>query len=202
MISALGNILIDKIKDLSFIDKYAGVVRVIKMKSTEGKIISFPADCKTTFDECSKGKRYLDLCPDSSKKSLVYLEDTTGLRQIKKEGAIQSYNAQLNLIGWLNLPKLGVEECSYSALAIAAILKKLSIPRFNDGIFHYIDIKIIGQQPKTLDPFSKYNYDETINQYLMYPYDYFVLALDVDFNFDTRCLKDAMLNEPLNCILT
>lgn len=199
MISAIGDIIISKINNLPFIDKYAGVVRVIKFKSTTGKIGSFPADCKTTFDECSKGKRYLDLCPDSSKKSVLYLEDS-GLRQVSKNGLIQQYEAQFNLVCWLNLPKLGVSDCSYSSVAIGAILKNLTIPQFHSGIFQYIDIKIIGQQPKSTDPFAKYSYDETINQYLMYPYDHFVISFDVSFKFDTRCIKIESLTPELNCV--
>lgn len=199
MIADVGNIIKTKISDLPFIDKLAGVVRVINYKTTEGVKGSFPADCRISLSDCNKGKRYLDLCPDSSKKSVIYLEDS-GLRQTDKRGTIQSYEAQYNLVGWLNLPKLGFTECSYSAIAIGAILKKISIPPFHSGIYQYVDIKVIGQQPKSIDPFSKYSYDETINQYLMYPYDHFVLSIDVSFKFDTRCITDAILSPADDCL--
>ena len=199
MIADIGNIIIDKIDDLPFIDKIAGVVRVVRFKNKDGILKSYPADCRISLDDCNKGKRYLDLVPDSNKKSVIYLEDL-GLRQTDKRGEIQFYNVQFNMIGWLNLAKLGVENCSYSAVAIGAIFKRLSVPQFHSGIYQYIDIKIIGQQPKSIDPFAKYAYDETVNQYLMYPFDHFVLTLDVNFRFNTRCIDEATLNPENSCL--
>jgi len=199
MIADIGNIIIDKIDDLPFIDKIAGVVRVVRFKNKDGILKSYPADCRISLDDCNKGKRYMDLIPDSSKKSVIYLEDT-GLRQTSRNGNIQQYNAQYNLIGWLNLAKLGVDNCSYSAIAIGAIFKRISIPQFHSGIYQYVNIKILGQQPKSVDPFTKYNYDETINQYLMFPYDHFVLSIEVDFRFDVRCIDEVTLNPENSCL--
>lgn len=200
MIADIGNIIIDKINTLPFIDKYAGVVRVINYKLTDGAKGSFPVDCKISLSDCNKNKRYLDLCPDNKKKSVLYLEDS-GLRQLNKTGLISNWNAQYNLVCWLNLPKLGFTGCSYSAIAMGAIIKNLSLPQFHSGIYQYIDIKIVGQQPKSVDPFSKYSYDETINQYLMYPYDFFVLSLDLNFRMDARCIKIESLDPEKNCIV-
>ncbi len=197
MIADVGNIIITKIETLPFVDKISGVVRVINYKGKDGKNGSFPADCRITLDDCNKGKRYLDLMPDSSKKSVIYLEDS-GLRQVSREGDIQYYNAQYNLVGWLNLPKIGVSDCSYSAKAIAMIFKRLTVPKFHSGLYQYVDIKILGQQPKSLNPFSKYSYDETVNQFLMYPFDHFVLSLDVSFKFDARCVDEETLR-PIDC---
>lgn len=200
MIADIGNIIIERLITLPFIDKYAGVVRVIKYKHKDGTIGLFPADCKITLDECNKGKRYLDLYPDSKKKSVIYLEDS-GLRQTNKNGTVQTFNAQYNLIGWFNLPLLGVNSCSYSAAAIGSIFKRLSIAPFNEHIYQYIDIKIIGQQPKSIDPFLKYSYDETVNQFLMYPYDYFAISIEVNFRFDTRCIKENSLDPANYCLV-
>lgn len=200
MIADIGNIIINKINTLPFIDKYAGVVRVVKFKQANNTVGSFPVDCQISLDDCTKGKRYLDLCPDSKKKSVIYLEDSN-LRQVYKRGEIQKYTAVYNLIGWLNLPLLGFTGCSYSAIAIGAILKNITVPPFHESIYQYIDIKFLGQQSKQVDPFSKYSYDETINQHLMYPYDHFVLTLEVDFQFNTRCITTAVLNPPNECLI-
>lgn len=198
MIVDVGDIIISKINTLPFIDKVAGVVRVASFK--DGKTTKkYPISCRTSFDDCLKGKRYFDLCPDSSKKSVLYLEGLP-LRQTKKEGNYIYFTAQYNLICWLNLPKLGFTGCSYSASAIQALYKKLSINRFNSANYHYVDINILGQQPKDVDPFSKYSYDETVNQYLLYPYDFFVLTINVDFQFDSRCLKIESLNPAIDCV--
>lgn len=202
MIIDIGNIIISQIENLSFIDKYTGVVKVITMKDPSNKTGQkkiFPVACNLCNDDINNG-RYKDLCPDSSKKSVLYLEDT-GLRFVKKEGQRIYWKASYNLVCWLNLVKLGKQTCSYSALAIAGILKSLPLVPFNSGdTYNSISINILGQQPKTVNPFAKYSYDETVNQFLMFPYDYFVLSLDVDFMTDLRCLVLPENDPELNCI--
>lgn len=201
MIRYIGNILKDQIEDLAFVDKIAGVVKPLRYKNKEGIIQTFPVDCQISLNDCNKNKRYLDLVPDNSKKSVIYFEDV-GLRPVSQNGTILKMNAQLNLIGWLNLQKLGVNGCSYSAMAIGAILKKLSIPQFNvvdNPKLQYVSIKFLGQQPQSVNPFEKYSYDDTVNQFLMYPYDYFMLSFEIDFQFDTRCVNLETFEET-NCL--
>ena len=129
----------------------------------------------------------------------MYLEDT-GLRLVSKEGNYLNWRAQYNLVVWLNLPKLGFNGCSYSATAMLSILKKLPARPFNSGQHHLINIQAVGQQPKTTNPFSRYSYDESVNQFLMYPYDFFVLLLDVSFQNDLRCINIASLSPALDCV--
>lgn len=202
MTNDIGNIIIDKIKTLPFIDKYAGVVKILSYKSeskdkkfTQKK---FPASCQTTFEQCKDESRYMDLCPDSKKKSVLYLEDN-GVRFIKREGSKITWKASYNLVCWLNMPKLGFNDCSYSTTAIASIMKQFPVTPFNDGIFTFIKINPIGQQPSSQNPFSKYSYDESVSQMLMYPFDYFVLLIDVDFITDQRCLEITPLNPDSSC---
>lgn len=201
MIGIIGNIVIDQVKDLPFIDKYTGVVKVLKYADTSSgsKVIkSFPAACTTTLDECESG-RYKDYTPDESKKSITYLEDT-GLRVVGREGNYLLFEANYDLVSWLNLPKLGFTDCSYSGTAILGILKKLPARPFNSGNYHLIDIQFVSQRPKSVNPFAKYSYDETVMQFLMYPFDYFVLALRVTFRVDMRCITIASLTPPVDCV--
>lgn len=205
MISQIGDIIIDKISGLPFIDKYTGVVKILsykdKLPNGNFQTKKFPAACNITLDECSTG-RYKDLIPDDSKKSVLYLEDR-GMRFIKKEGANISWRASYNLICWLNMPKLGFNDCSYSAIAITSIVSKLPTTPFNSPLFNNIyqkvNINLIGQESKANSPFAKYSYDETINQFLMYPFDYFTLLLDVDFTVNQKCIEIPALNPPILC---
>lgn len=202
MISQVGDIIIDRIEDLPFMDKYAGVVRIARYKdpTAEGtaKTKIFPVSCKITEEQCDDG-RYMDLCPDSKKKSVLYLEDTS-LRPTKKNGHIWEFTATYDLICWLNMPKLGFSDCSYSGIAIAGILKKIATRPFNSGIYQLVNIQFAGQKPKSINPFAKYTYDETITQFLLYPYDYFALMLQVDFRVDMRCINIQDLGPALNCV--
>jgi len=208
MIVDLGNSLIEKLESASlpFLDKYAGVVKVLEYKEknshNDGFVTKrFPAECKITLEECKQGKRYNDLLPDNSKKSVLFLEDN-GLRLIKTEGSYSHWRASLDLVCWLNLPKLGyTSSCSYSALAILGILKALSGNKSNYlDTYQYVGITVQGEKSKSQDPFRKYSIDESVHQYLTYPYDFFVLEIEIDFRLDERCLKISNLGSEINCL--
>jgi len=203
MITDIGNIIIDKIKDVPFADKYAGVVKTIVYndKALNGSTIkkSFPADCRMSLSACQSGSQYLDLCPDTSKKSVMYFEDA-GTRLIKREGNYLYWSASLDLVAWINMPKIGFNGCSYAGIAIMSIIKQLPVRPFNQGDYHMIEIDFIGEKPKNQNPFSKYSYDEAIDQFLMYPFDYFVLALQVNFRMDLRCLDIQSISPEIVCL--
>lgn len=200
MINQVGNILINKFATLPFVDKYAGVVKTLSFMMPKGETTvkkMFPAACSTTIEECESGQ-YKDLIPDSSKKSVMYLEDK-GMRFIKREGGNLYWRGTYDLVCWLNMKKLGFTDCSYSAIAITSIIAKVPLTPFNDGIYQRISIMPISQGSKQVNPFQKYSYDETVTQYLMYPFDYFVLTLEVDFIINQKCLEIPALNPPINC---
>lgn len=201
MIVDLGDIVIDKIKTLPWLDKYAGIVKNLSYNSIdkEGKKVkkTFPAYCRTSWEECETG-RYTDLIPDSSKKSVVYLEDK-GVRFVRKDGRRYVWRASMNLVAWLNLNKLGSTSCSYSAIALTGILSKLPETPFNVGNYQMININPVGQEPKINNPFAKFSYDETVQQFLMYPYDYFVLLIEVEFSTNKACLTAPALGPDTSC---
>lgn len=200
MIIEIGDIIIDKIKTLPFIDKYAGVVRPIKYKSTAKGAVEkvYPASCRTTFAECESGK-YFDLVPDSKKKSVLYLESKAA-RLISRKGPISAWTTNYDLICWLNLSELGFDGCSYSATAIMGILDKLPDIPFNvPNKYQQVKITVAGENSKQEDPFSKYKYDETVKQYLMYPFDFFVLTITVDFNVNKHCVTTAPIGTKIEC---
>lgn len=200
MLNEIGDIIIGKINTLPFLDQYAGVVKPIKYKSAATNNVekTFPASCKSTLEECESGK-YYELVPDSKKKSVLYLEDK-GARFIKKDGPFVSWQASYDLVCWLNKDLLGFTGCSYSAIAIMGIIDKLPDIPFNvPNKYQQVKISVIGQAPKSQDPFAKYKYDETITQYLLHPFDYFVLQMVVDFNIDKRCVNTAAIQTPVQC---
>lgn len=198
MTTEIGEIIIDKIKNLPFIDKYAGVVKTIQYKTQDGKIKSVPASVRATIAECEDG-RYLDLCPDTTKKSVLFLEDK-GVRLIRRQGGRNFFRASYDLICWLNMPLLGFTGASYSVVAINGIITKFPVNPFNSSVYNGILITVQGQEPKSRNPFAKYNYDETVGQYLMHPFDYFILSIDVDFMVTQNCLSAALLTEAEACI--
>lgn len=201
MIAEIGKIVIDKIETLPFMDKYAGVIKqlaynVSTNNKTERK--TFPADCRVTFEECESG-RYTDLIPDSKKKSVLYLEETGALIKTGDEGNLTFWRLPLNLVCWLNLPLLGSSDCYYSAIAIQGILSRFPTRYFNSGIFQRVKINVVSQRPKNENPFSKYSYESQVMKLTMFPYDYFVLQLEIEFVLNKTCLFPESVSSPIDC---
>ena len=202
----IGNIIISKLTTLPFLDKYAGVVKVLSYTDTDkdGKLVkkTFPAECKTPINtEPCDTSRYFDLCPDDKKKSVLYLEDK-GVRFTKIDGKKIYYVASFDLVCWLNLPKLGVENCSFSAIAVTNIIKLLigkGIP-VNNGIYQQLFIKPVSESPKNINPFSKYSYNVENQQFLIFPYDFFVMSIEASFLIDADCIEDIILQPEIPCL--
>lgn len=202
MIIDIGNIVIDKVKDLPFIDKYAGVVKVItyNQPTEEGRVLKkiFPVSCRLSQEDCVTSGQYLDLCPDSKKKSVLYLEDKY-VRFIKRDGDVFYFQASFDLICWLNIPLLGLSDCTISSKAILSTINSLVSQPFNSSIYQRISISPLGEEGKTRNPFAKYTYDEAVNQFLMHPFDYFILPLNVDFAINKKCINDFEVGAPIGC---
>ena len=199
----IGEIIIDKISSLPFLDKYAGVVKTIMYQSAKKDGIgfdkkTFPASCRASLEDCENGK-YSDLTPNSFKASVLYLEDK-GTRVIKRQAGRTYWKSSYDLVAWLNLPRLGFSDCNYTGIAISGIISKFPTVPFNEDIFNQISINVTGQNPQNQNPFSKYSYDESIMQYLMYPYDYFVLNIEVDYMVTQACLSVLPIDTPITCL--
>lgn len=207
MNSSLGDIIISRIADLPFMDKYAGVTKIIQQKSKSGKNLVFPAYTRLIIDECEPDGNvgvYGDLCPNTAFKSVLYLEDK-GSRVVKREGAYIYWKSTFDIVCWLNLPKLGYtmdQGFRYSATAVNGIISALPQTPFNSGVFHRVLIQPVAQQPQNANPFSKFSFEESITQYLLYPYDFFVLTVDVDFAVNKHCLEAMPLGTPEACVNT
>jgi hypothetical protein len=163
---------------------------------------TFPAYCKSeiNLNECDTS-RYFDLCPDDSKKSVIYLEDK-GIRFKQIDGTKIYFTASVDLVGWLNLALLGVSDCSFSARCITSIISSLigkGTP-FQSGIYQRVIIRPVFEQSKSINPFLKYSYNIDKQQLLMHPYDFFVLTIEVDFVIDSRCIEEIVLNPPIDCL--
>lgn len=203
MIVEVGEIIKSKLEPLLFIDKLAGVVKVLTKVDFDGEnrkvIKKFPVSCSLTLDECESTGKYSDLIPNSNLGCIVFFEDL-GLRFVKQDGFKQLWKGSYKLIGWVNNPKLGTNNCSVTGQIISTIIGQFPINPFNSGIYHSVKIQVIGQEPKTgQNPFSKYTFDEEKLQYLMYPFDYFSLLIDVDFEINRKCLTPFVKGEQINC---
>lgn len=174
-----------------FIDKLAGVVKVITKTDKDGdnRTIEkrFPVACGVTYNECINTGVYKDLVPNSKLGCIIYLEEVSNTF-LGNKGRKSAWKAQYRLVCWMNKKKLGKDaECSISSQVIMTLIN--AFPQFPNNVdeFQQLFIRVIGQDPKSLNPFAKYGYGEDVNQYLMHPFDYFSLALEATFEIDQSC---------------
>lgn len=186
-----------------FIDKLAGVVKVITMQDkneTDSTIIkSFPISSNTSLEECKKPGAYKDLIPNSKYGCMVYLEEESGVEKINEFNKVKQYRTSFLLVGWINQQKLGCYDTSITGSIVNTIIGALSVKPFNSGIYQTIQIEVTGQNPKSLNPFSKYTYDEENTKYLMAPYDYFSLKVDVIVNVNLACIEPFQKRTEIIC---
>ncbi len=193
------------IATLPFADKHAGLVRMAttreNVNDTKTKVNTFPVACSTTAGDCNNISKLKELCPDSSKKSVIYCEENGGTTFLGMENNNLKFRANIRLVGWLNLPKLGINNCSWSAIAVLHIIKALPHGYFNYTNKPYTRCRIvgIGEAEKSAAIFSRYTYDEAVAQYLIYPYDYFALNISIEFCVSRNCIDDLILDNPINC---
>ena len=104
------------------------------------------------------------------------------------------------MVGWLNLAKLGVTDCSWSAIAVLAIIAQLPDTYFNlNNVYTRCIITEISEAEKLPAIFSKYSYDEAVTQYLLHPFDYFALDITIDYVVPRACIDAIILNPAINC---
>lgn len=191
----IANIFKRHIDDLTWVDKIAGLVQTANIRQKEGDSYvnkSYPISCDITVDQCTSGQ-YQDLAPDSKKKSVLYFEDG-GVDFVERIGNRMKFRGSLRLVCWLNLREINrgtcdgdAGDCGISGDYVIDVIKTLPTSPISTVDFVSIQVTNISQVERSVAIFSKYTYSEFATQYLMYPYDYFALDLNVDFIIP--CLK-------------
>lgn len=199
----VASIVKEYLSSLSFIDKLAGLVKTVTKtdldKDNRPVKKTFPVACGVDFAQCITNGKYTDLVPNSKIGCMVYLEDNGGVRLIGRNGKNYRFNASYRLVSWINSKKLGYENCSITAQMILSIISALPENPINEGIYQRLLVEVLGQDPKSYVPFSKYSYDEDKTQYLMHPFDYFSLPIEVTFEINPACAAEFIKQTEINC---
>lgn len=172
--------------NVEFIDKWAGLVKPMRKKvQTEDKI--FPVAINTPVN-CNQSD-YMALVPDSSKRSIVYVEKQGDLEVTLSTNNYEQINATLRIVVWYNLDKITQSEYISEDILVDKILDWLP-KRLNDNLFvgakqvHFEPINIIYGT----EIVSKYTYNEIKTQFGIHPYGIF--AIDVDcWYITTHCSR-------------
>lgn len=175
-----------------FVDRLAGKVRTVRFKAEKdgggSTVQTYPVACNVSASDCVNNNSYQDLVPNSGKRSVVYFEDNGGMRMTGKVRGRQMYEADLRLVVWLNLKLLGQTDCNYASSVYGHVTGLLPMQPVNTGSFSLFKVSGISMPNQDASIFSKYTYDETVNQYILFPYDYFAMDIKVSFGIRPDCL--------------
>ncbi len=197
----IDTILSPKIQPLDFVDRYAGIVRTINIaegNGTETGIVKrYPLACDVTGVDCANIGVYQNLVPDDTKKSVIYWEMispmTNGGMTKTRDFYRKKFKGTARLVVWLNLAKLGIDNCTDSILVLPILEKEITTKgKITGGIYDgdllWIEpLRMVNQDINTI--FGKYDYNKLKNYYL-YPFDFF--AIDVQFTLE-QCLSKGGL---------
>jgi hypothetical protein len=193
----IDTILGPEITALSFADKYAGIVKTINIavdnQTDTGIVKRYPVACNVVNGDCANIGLYNELVPDDTKKSVIYWEMIQPMYNAGYTKTNDFYNKRFKgvarLVVWLNLAKLGIDECNGAIYAIP-ILEKILTKRgkIQSGVYENSILRIepkglVKQDINTI--FGGYDYPKIKNYYL-YPFDFF--AIDVNFTLE-QCLS-------------
>lgn len=202
-----------KVTDLSFIERYGGLVQTARQiqEVTDGQFteVAFPVSCNVNASQCWEDGKYQDLVPNDQYSSIAYFEDRNGsqFNGTVKDRPKQSYmqfTHNVRFVCWLNLQKLGITEC-HAPKAVLQALKALYCKNENietsSGLkLSRFNMNVTSQLPKDANIiFDRYTYAHCQDA-LLYPFDYFAFNVQLSYNINPSCFEDWAINTPVNCI--
>jgi hypothetical protein len=195
----IANILKSRLEGLPFVDKLAGLVRPMRIEviSDGGRAPkTFPVSSDLSFNDVEKGK-YKDLIPQSKYNSIIYFEDNGTSLAYRERGRV-GFVGRLNLVGWLNLDKINCLKTG-STEAILSILSTFPEGHFSVDELREIRITAVSEVVKSNAIFARYSYDEIKTQYLLHPFDYFALAINVEYWVKLNCVQPINITPCPTC---
>ncbi len=205
MINSIIQSFTEKVTALNWVERYGGLVRpAVKtfIDENSGLIYNktYPVSCDVTEKECWEKGRYQDLIPNDRYKSITYFEQrgSIAIRETQFGGRdVLEFSAPMLFVAWLNLPKLGISECS-SPVFEASAIKMLMNMGVIELPFQALGFKVIidGSSPKNEGVFTKYSYGDKFGL-LLYPFDFFSISIIVRWYVQPQCLPDYEPSEPI-----
>ena len=208
MINEIIDSLRDSILSLPFIDKYGGLVRIVKKAYTNEQGVyykTFPVTCESDINDSKDEGKLKALMPNSDYKSLAYFESAGSLKVTHmsyKGKDVVKVSAPVDFICWLNLPKFGISECHSSVfhLHIINFFSRKIKKSCSSESFSWVDLSfnINGFASRDEKIFSKYSYGDMM-ALTVYPFDFFKVNLEIVFYVDPKCVDDYVFRAPIDC---
>lgn len=176
-----------------YLDRTSGLVQVFE-KVTEGEnglaiAKRIPVTSSASWQECNTKLPLQEMVPNSAYKGMLYFED--GGIALRNAARGVEYTSRLRAVVWLNTKLIkNAPDSAIAAQIQAEMISRInSIVYQNSGVFTRIVAKVVNIPVADKNIFSKYDYEEKTVQYLMSPFDFFALDVQVDFTIPDACLK-------------
>jgi hypothetical protein len=188
---AIANILLGQLTALPWLQKYAGLVKVVTTMDGKKKV-TLPYAINVVTGDCETKTR-TDLVPNSNYRSVLYFEEVSGISAVHdpKTGGWLA-ETELRIVAWLNGKKMTWN----SEQAFMSIMKELDeIPvNWSSGDYAGITILDVTQEAKTESVFTgKYTYNTTEVGFLMHPHDYMSMRVKVKYLMSPSCFEDTLV---------
>lgn len=175
----LASLLLPYISPLPFADLVGGLAQVITTgnRAEGGKgLRKFPAT-QTVAAPRTVTSVYQDLTPNTQYKSIMFFE-SNDCRVLGRERNSINLKSVIRIVGWLNVKSTETTDVE----ALIAIISNLPEGPFNSVANKLTRIQIASTKVVDNNIFSRYTFDESARQYLMYPYQAFCLELEITFS--------------------
>jgi len=175
----------------AYIEKRGGIVfpMLTESYSEDNKVIEkvFPVTQNPSVQTCNKSD-YIDFIPNDKLRSLLYFELNSN-KVVETTNYENKFNASITLVFWIN------HKLNYKYYNITTYLKDIikKIPKtlnpFQDIYNIQIDIDTVKIRDKSI--FNKYTYKEEHLQYMLYPFDFGSIDLNVEYTLN-NCLEEII----------
>lgn len=202
-------VLMTRLLNLPYINKYGGVVQTITKVVTNGTnkptlkripisaVHEAPAGCGDLAEAIN-----LHFIPESKLKGMLYFEDNGSvLDNNKRASSLTFWHSKLRLVVWMNQKLLTEQfDIELASMAMNEMITLLCTNPVNLDVFKNLRVEVASIPPATSSLFSQYDYNEKETQFLMPPYDFFAVDLDVFFGIPKGCRVPVIPAENLpNC---
>ena len=216
MISAIAEILKARIGELPWVERYGGLVvpatkPAFKTNQTTGASeLSTPQvyaiGCDVNNERCWETGTYKYLHPSDDMASIAFFMDNGGCSVKSVSGpksAFITYTFDVRFLCWMNVKKLGFDDCNLSALAVPDIIGKL-MGRQNAGdgsayadIYRNINVTGVRQLVKSPTMFQPFYFatEGAKRGIFLFPYDYFGLSITGTFDINKNCIPPLVAED-------
>lgn len=186
------------LESISWVDNYQGLVRTYRKRTKEG-IQRIAVVCNASFDDCksdSSLKQHI-VTPDDDYKSLIIVENPRGysVGNLYTNMPVD-INADVNIKVWMNLNKIGVNDCSSIDNAISEVTSALKGIAKSQGSLNLYKIQNVQITPRDPNIFGNYDFGE---KWSLWPFEYFTIQATISCSARPDCLDFITEGEEIDC---